>query len=119
MQHHPTPQFTQNKPKLPFYERLAACLIVSFTVALIVMNFYLDEGKLPDVESPVHNTNQSLIQITIEGAVKNPGLYQVEKGTLVQDALQLAQPKEEANLKQIKLDSKVVRRRTIKVPSKK
>lgn len=115
MQKTPQPPSTQVKPKLPFYERLAACLIICFIVFLVVLNIYLDEGKIPDTKTPIRQVNNLLVQVTIEGAVKHPGVYQVSKGSTVLEALQLAEPLEEANFKRIKLDSKIMRRRTIKV----
>lgn len=111
------PQSTPTKPKLTFYERLTGCLLISFIAFLVLLNLYLDEKKLPETTAPAHYPNNPLIEVAVEGAVQYPGIYQIKKGSCVQEVLELAQPKEEANLKRFKRNTKIMRRRTIKVPS--
>jgi hypothetical protein len=106
----------EKKPTLPFHERFAAWLIVSIVVFLTVLNVLFHEAKIPESDYQHHLVNP-LIEITIEGAVENPGTYQIQKGILVRQALDLAKPLPEANLSKIKLDSPINRRRVIKVPS--
>lgn len=110
--------YPSNKPKLPIYERLTASVIILFILFLAFLNLYLDDGKLPKTQDAIVIVTSPLIEITVEGAVKKPGKYQVKKGTLVQEVLKLADPFDTANLKRIKLDSKITRRRTIRVHEK-
>lgn len=104
-----------NTTKLSFQERLGAWLIVCFFCFLTLFNIYLDEPKLPKETGKDHYTGISLIEVIIKGAVKHPGVYQVQKGTLVKDVLALASPLENANLKRIKQQNKILRRRTIHI----
>lgn len=105
----------QHKPALPFHEHFAAWMLICFIVFLTIMNLCFYDGQLPKNMAPPYNPTSALIEVNIEGAVKYPGLYQVKKGTFVSEVLELAQPLEEANLKRIKLDSKITRRRTIRI----
>jgi hypothetical protein len=102
----------QPSPNLPFYERLAASLIISFLVFLVLFNLWADDPELPGTGTP-YTPKPPLIEVVIQGAVQHPGTYQVKKGTTVQEALELARPLENANPGRIKLDSKILRRRVI------
>ncbi len=98
--------------KLSNIERIASLLIISIAALLILFNLISDDKTFPtlpkDEEKPV-----KLIEVTVEGAVRNPGIYQVRHGTQVSEVLKKAMPKDFANLKRIKLDSKITRRRKI------
>lgn len=98
--------------KLPLHERIAACLIILFILFLTTLNLYFDEGELPPAEI-LPQTTIPLVEVTIEGALEHPGVYRVKKGSTVQEAIALAKPLETANLRRIKLDSKITRRRKI------
>lgn len=104
--------------KLPLYERAAACILFFFILFLIALNFYLDEGQLPPPSGEPHYLVKPYIEVTVAGAVEQPGVYQVEKGTLVEEVIQMARPLESAKLDSIKLDSKILRRRTIRIKEK-
>lgn len=111
--------FPSGQPSgLPPYERVVSCLLVLVILFAIGLNFYLDEGRMPEENGEPHYLVSPFIEVAVKGAVAKPGMYQVEKGTLVQDVIQMAEPFETANLKRIKLDSKITRRRTIHIREK-
>lgn len=101
--------------KLPFHERLVALTLTLLILFSLGLNIYLDDTELPITEIEQKMPQPLLVEITIKGAVKYPGTYQVPKGSTVQQALDMAEPFETANLKRIKLDSKITRRRSINV----
>lgn len=112
------PQKDDLPQKLPNYERTAACLLIIVILFAIGLNFYLDEDKLPDPSQEPHYLVSPYIEVSVKGAVTKPGVYQVTKGTLVEEVIKMADPLETANLKNIKLDSKITRRRTINIRAK-
>ncbi|MGA8164252.1 MAG: SLBB domain-containing protein [Waddliaceae bacterium] len=103
------------RPTLTSIERLGAWLIVCFFTFLTVLNLYLRETELPRKTGDAHEMGISLIEVTVKGAVKHPGVYQVEKGALVEEVLAVADPLDDADLKRMKMESKILRRRTIQV----
>lgn len=109
-------QKKKSKPALLFYERCLALGVAGFFIFVAILNLYLDEGEFPSpTDSPLYVQNP-LIEVMIVGKVKYPGTYQVVKGKKVIEAIHLAEPFESANLKRIKLDSSITRRRKIVVP---
>jgi hypothetical protein len=108
-------QNQDQSPSLPNYERTAACLLVIAVVFFSLINIYLDEGEIPETTGETVYVVPPFVEISIKGAVAKPGVYQVKKGTLVQEVLQMADPLPTANLKKIKQDSKIIRRRTIDI----
>lgn len=70
-----------------------------------------------DGESPVQKEQSQNIEVYITGEVNKPGVYQVKTGDRVHEALDLAQPTEEANLKVINLARKLQDEEAIVVPS--
>ena len=105
--------------KLPPYERAAALLLFLTILFAIGLNYYLDEGEMPKPSSEPHYLVSPYIEVTVKGAVKQPGVYQVERGTLVKDVISMAQPHETASLKNIKLEAKITRRRTLNIKQEK
>ncbi|MBT3394021.1 MAG: hypothetical protein HN411_02780 [Waddliaceae bacterium] len=55
------------------------------------------------------------ITVTVEGAVQYPGTYTVKRGTLMKDAIAMAQPLDNADTRRVKNNSKVRNRQKIKV----
>jgi hypothetical protein len=106
---------SNSSPKLPLYERAAACILIIFILFLIALNFYLDEGQFPQPTGEPRYLVKPYIEVTVTGAVERPGIYQVRKGTLVEEVIHMARPLDKAKLDSIKLDSKIVRRRAIHI----
>lgn len=65
-----------------------------------------------ETERP-HFVKKHLIEVSVEGNVSKPGVYQVKKGTTVREVLDMAELTENAKTGRIKLDSKITRRRKI------
>ena len=60
-----------------------------------------------------------LIEVKVEGAVENPGTYQVVKGTKISEVLSLAVLQSNASTARIKKDGVITRKRSLKIPTKK
>lgn len=79
-----------------------------------------------EVEAPLEETSvqeetePELQQVIVHvvGAVEKPGVYSLEEGKRIHDALQLAMPSEEADLKQVNLAAPLEDGRQIYVPAK-
>lgn len=106
---------TKDLSKLPLHERIAATLLMITVILFTAVNLYLDIGEMPEAEEDVRHLVPPFIEVSISGAVARPGTYQVLKGSTVGEVLKLAEPLVTANLKNIKKDSKIVRRRKIVV----
>lgn len=61
----------------------------------------------------------SILSITVEGAVKNPGIYQVPKGAKIEDLRQYITPSEGADASFLKKKRKLKNQETVFVPYKK
>ncbi len=107
------PSSTATKERLPIHEWLAVVLIISTFLLLTIIS--LSNYEKPIIETEDVIASQPLVEITIEGAVKFPGIYQVEKGTPILEAINLAEPLPSAKLNKIKPHSKAVRKRKIVV----
>lgn len=108
-----------SQPKLSFLERLGAWLILCFLAFLTLLNLYLNEIELPKETGHIHETGTAIVEVMIKGAVEHPGTYQVQKGAFVEEVLALACPLDNADLKRVNQQSKILRRRTIQVRTKK
>lgn len=60
-----------------------------------------------------------LVTITVSGAVKNPGDYQVNRGTTIEEAVKKAEPLIESDLSRLALKATIQKKRKIFVPYKK
>lgn len=108
----------QQKPRLPVHEWLAVLCIFCLLVMLTLLSRLTTYETLPDELDDPHYVVDPNIEIFIEGAVEIPGRYHVKKGMTVEEVLALAKPQPDADLRRIKLDSKILRRRTIKIRKK-
>ena len=105
----------KEQPALPFYERIFALGVAGLFVFVVVLNLWLDEGELTkELGKPVYLKDPH-IEVTIEGKVENPGVYRVKKGESVKKVVEMAKPMADANLKRVKLDGKITRRRKITI----
>ena len=103
------------KPALPFHERLFALVVAGVFINIIFLNYWFSEQEVVIDKRHPHFTKSPFIEVIVEGRVKKPGTYQVKKGTLVGEVVNMAIPEEDANLKRVKLDSRITRRRKIKI----
>lgn len=102
------------KNALPAHERTTAILLILLFLFASALNIYRDRSDAPPVDPGTHIA-EPYIEITITGAVKKPGTYQVPKGTPTIEAIRQAEPFDNANLKKITEQSKITRRRTIDI----
>lgn len=103
------------KTALPIYERVFALAVVGFFAFLMFLSYWLFEKEIEVEKGEPLYVQNPLIEVAVEGNVLKPGVYQVKKGTLVKDVVRQAIPGENASLGRIKPDSKIVRRRKIKI----
>ena len=106
---------TTEKPALPVHERVFALVVVGFFVLMISLNFWFSEKEIIVDRNQPHEVQNPLIEVVVEGKVRSPGTYQVKKGTTVGEVIKMAEPSEEAKISKVKVDSKITRRRKIKI----
>lgn len=105
----------QEQPSLPAHEWLAIVFIISLMAVLCLVAISYRESSLPEVTSEPHYVIDQEIEVFIEGAVENPGTYKVKRGALLQEVLILAKPTTNADLRRIKLQSKVRQGQSVKI----
>lgn len=97
--------------RLPIHEWLAVVVIIFTFLLLTIISLSNYEKAITETELVAHS--QPLIEITVEGAVKFPGTYQVEKGTPILEVINQAEPLPTADLKRFTAANKAVRKRKI------
>lgn len=108
------------RPQLLIHEWLSVFLILTLLLGLSFSILYHRVDALNQAPSDPIEPIEQLIEVRIEGAVERPGTYQVKKGTPLNEVLQMAMPKPEANLSRLKLDRPLKRKKqVVKVPAKK
>lgn len=105
----------QERPKLQLYERLIALFLLCFIASIIVKNLLISDSPTSVITGTPFYINSPLVEVKIQGDVRNPGVYQVKKGTLVRNAIKLARPNSSANLDKMNLENEITRRRTITI----
>ncbi len=75
-------------------------------------------ASLPPQNVSLSDTSESLIDISIVGAVSNPGVYQVPANATLREALALTSFLPDANPQKLKWESKVRQGQVIKVAKK-
>lgn len=101
--------------KLPCHEWLIICLLIATLMMLAFVTMVWKKEELPQTTIS-HALNAQMIQVSIKGAVSQPGSYELKKGALVQDLLDLAFILPEANLARIKPEAKLRNGQVVNVP---
>lgn len=101
---------------LPFHEWAAILLIVLLLAILTAISFGKEATAFPKHLNTPHFITTNEIEVWIEGAVENPGYYKVKRGACINDVLQCAIGKEDADLKKVKLHKKLRQGQIIKIP---
>lgn len=109
----PKAQVQVDPKRLPIHEWMAVVVIISVFLFLTLLSIANYESPLMETDAVA--LGEPLIDITIEGAVKFPGTYQFEKGTNLEEALNHAELLPTANVKTLKLDSLLTKKRKITV----
>lgn len=105
-----------NSSTLLVHEWIAVVFILFLLLILTLMTFKTTNSEVLEFDPP-HYVVEPNIKIALEGAVENPGILEIKRGSTVRDALKLAKPLPEANVSKLKLDAKLRNGQTIKVPS--
>lgn len=108
----------QNDENLNRYEWIVVLsLIVLLGMITFITHKHWFSGQSRQFADP-HHAYDLKIQIQIQGAVEFPGTYSLEKGATMEDALSLAKPAANADLKKLLLSKKIRDGQMIKVPAK-
>ncbi len=99
--------------RLPIHEWIAVVIIISVFLFLTIIT--ISNYEPPLIETNTVAISQPLVDVTIIGAVKFPGTYQIEKGSTIQTLLDMAEPLPNANLNSLNFDSKITKKRKITI----
>lgn len=106
----------EEKGRLAVHEWLAIVSIISF---MAMITFVSVSRRDAEVEENIpHYLTPQEFSVLIEGAVENPGSYQVKVGSTLQEVISLAKPRLEADLRKIKGAKPVRNGQVIKIPSR-
>jgi len=107
-----------NQPKLAIHEWLAVMTIISFLLTLTGISIFFSQDTESIKSGSPHYLKPQEFEVLIEGAVQNPGPIKVKAGTTRMEAIEMAKPLPEADLRKIKASSKLRNGQIIKVPAK-
>lgn len=102
---------TENPLKV--HEWLAITTIIGILTLLTIISLVSKKNVSMPPNMPVDE-----IEVFVEGAVANPGIYRVKQGTIVDSVISQAQPTDQADTRRIKKESKLRKGQVIKVPYK-
>lgn len=96
-------------PKLHVHEWLAVVAAIGFLILLALVALFRNdsEAHLTKNEGKLHFLKSQTVDLYIAGAVAKPGSYRVKTGSFVKDAIAMAEPLPEADLRKIRPASKV------------
>jgi hypothetical protein len=104
---------------LQVHEWLALLIILSSLALLTMISYLTDDGTIPIPRGNTHHVVDPRIEVFVEGAVKTPLRLVVNRGSSVEEILTQVELLPEADIAQLKLQSKVRRGQHIRVPFKK
>lgn len=87
--------------KLPVHEWLIVVLLIAVLASIISITSFKSRFSSSSTQS-VHYILSPTIQVHVEGAVQRPGVFTLNRGSRLQDVLELAGPLPEANIKSLK-----------------
>lgn len=105
--------------KLPLYEWV---IVLLFCAILILLSFFALFRETPKREKTFQLTKdfiQQKIEITLQGAVANPGLYEFSPKSTVGDVLKIAQLHPIADTSQLHTRRQLIDGQVIRIPEKK
>lgn len=109
-------EHSQKTLQLPIHEWIAVVVIITFLVMISTMAIFSNDD-LDTIETGLpHHVVSPEIDVTIEGAVLNPGTFKIKRGATLQEALDIAQPLSSADLRKIKINKKLRQGQVIKIP---
>jgi DNA uptake protein ComE-like DNA-binding protein len=107
------------RPSLYVHEWLAVVAVLSFVTVLTLLTNRNNASFSSSHIGEGHFMNDPYVEVRVEGAVVKPGIYRMKRGQTLQEVLDIAQVLPDANLKKIKLQSKVRANQVIHVLKKK
>jgi hypothetical protein len=102
--------------KLPIHELGAVIVLSALILSLTLISNFRGSSSLEQVAAIPHFVSSPEVEVSIQGAVEHPGSYQLPRGALVQDLLELAKPLPNADLKRIRGTTKLRNGKTVNVP---
>lgn len=99
------------------YEWTVIFVLGGFLAFIGLTTHYITGSTLPAIELPPHYILEQEIEVMIQGAVQNPGVYKVPRDSRLKDLLALAVTLPNANLNRIKPDSKLRQGQRINIPA--
>ena len=107
-----------NEGQLLPHEWLAVICIIGGLCALGIIGYLTGDDIFPEtIEHEYELVIDEKIEVEIEGAVKFPGRYVVNRGTSIQDLLNESKLLEDADCRKLKLESKLRKGQRVKVPA--
>lgn len=91
-----------SKPTLKVHEWLAVVTIIVFLSVLTFISVTSRNTSYDSSQGVPHHLTPPIIEVCVQGAVENPGNYQVPPGTFVVDVLEKAKPFKTADLRNFK-----------------
>lgn len=103
-------------PKLPFYEW---CIIILFSAILLALaGLAFGRQQSTPVSYLPPEPPPAALQVSIEGEVAKPGLYQLPLNGTLKQLIEKAEPLAEADLSQLNPRKKLYDGQTIRIPRK-
>jgi SLBB domain len=104
-------------PSLYAYEWISVAFICTFVTLLIFITIFNGSSNAALDPIPHYIIEQEII-VKVEGAVQNPGFYQMRKGNKIKDILQKVTLSPEADLRKVKTEMKLRNGQIVKIPHK-
>ncbi|MCE2983634.1 MAG: SLBB domain-containing protein [Parachlamydia sp.] len=101
---------------LPLHEWLIVALLI-LAFGLLTITTLIQNHRIPSTTQMI-DISFDLVEVTVQGAVEKPGVYELNKGRKIKDLWLLCGPLPEADLKGFKPNSYLRDGQTLKVPAK-
>ncbi|MDR3624040.1 MAG: hypothetical protein P4L16_02735 [Chlamydiales bacterium] len=106
-----------SEKQLGFRDWYFVAFIGSILLVVFGLSFHSSYGSDYTLEEEIHELKpKKIIEITVKGAVKFPGVYKVQEGVLLQEVLENAKLLEAADIRRLKLSSAIKKNKTVVVP---
>jgi DNA uptake protein ComE-like DNA-binding protein len=100
--------------KLPPHEWVIISLLIITLTLLSFVTLFNKKEILPQALATAELTSE-FIQVTIKGAVTHAGIHELKRGARLKDLLDIAIPAADADLKKLKLNSKLRDGQVVKI----
>lgn len=112
-------EISQPENNLPVHEWMAIVVIIGLLLGLSIVSLFSEPSANLTSETPPHFIIEQEIEVVVQGAVQNPGVYKLKRGALLKDVIVQAIPLPDADLNKLKANKKVRKGQIINVPKKK